>query len=134
MDHTQICTLAYETPLDDKETTKRDVEAYDLISKYFAMESAGFLQDHNVLKEDELVHQRFLQTIVYEPNPFPSPEQPPGQYIVALPWKTDGPIPDVNFGQAIGRMRSTLKTLRNKPELMKKYNQIMLDKLKQGIL
>ena len=54
--------------------------------------------------------------------------------MVGLPWKVDGPNPDVNFGPSMGRLKTTLNKIRRTPELLEQYNQIMVDQVNAGIL
>ena len=113
---------------------EKNHELYDMVQRYFTMESAGYLGDNNDPSEDEMVHANFLDTVRYEETLDAKPGEPPGRYIVRLPWKKEGPNPDVNFGRSMGRLKSTLTKLRRTPEVLEQYNQIMVDQVNAGIL
>ena len=76
---TVMATLA--TANEEQETKpkipKKDVELYELMQRYFTMESAGYLGDDNDPSEDEMVHAKFLETIKYEETRDPGPNDPP---------------------------------------------------------
>ena len=57
-----------------------------------------------------------------------------GRYEVGLPWIGDVPELRPNYSIALGRMRSTLKKLREQPELLKSYNDVMQSQIESGIL
>ena len=110
-----------------------DKEAFELVSKFFASESAGFLDDNALPADEEIVHQQFLDNIRYEQYEDTDPAHPPGRYIVSLPWRDEPSKPAVNFCAAKGRMLSNLKRLRQQPELLKQYHGIIEEQLEQGL-
>ena len=128
-------TASISTALHQKPTKGRnsDTEAYALLSKYLAAESIGDLSDNYHPTDDEIVHENFLRTLKYEETTEPIQSQPPGRYVVSLPWKDDS-RPCINYKPALGRMLTTLSKLRRDPELLKQYDQIIKDQLNDGIL
>ena len=62
---TMMATLASNTEeLEAKpKVPEKDAELYELVQRYFTMESAGYLGDDKDPSEDEMVHAKFLETI-----------------------------------------------------------------------
>lgn len=56
------------------------------------------------------------------------------RYEVTLPWKKFPPSLSSNFGLSFGRLKSTLKFLSTKPELLSQYHEVIKDQLNQGII
>ena len=57
-----------------------------------------------------------------------------GRYFVSWPWRNDEPQLPENYHLAYGRLKSLLKKWRDDPCFMKKYDEIMKDQLKKGIM
>lgn len=55
-------------------------------------------------------------------------------YEVALPWKTYPPELPCNYGLSLGRLKSDLTTLHQKPEFLTKYDDIIQEQLQLGII
>ena len=54
--------------------------------------------------------------------------------IVGLPWKEENPdLPD-NYKLCYGRLNSTIKRLRDNPEVLKMYDDILQDQLKKNVI
>ena len=50
------------------------------------------------------------------------------------PWKEENPDLPVNRELAVGRLRSVVSKLKNRPELLKKYNSVIVDQLDKGVI
>ena len=57
-----------------------------------------------------------------------------GRYTVQLPWKTDSLMLPYNFLPGKQRLISLLKRLKQKPELLNEYNEIISKQEKEGII
>ena len=68
--------------------------------------------------------QQFQETVTFEN----------GRYQVRWPWKDEPPDLPVNKELALGRLKSTVSRMRNKPDLMKQYDSIIQDQLEKGVI
>ena len=57
-----------------------------------------------------------------------------GRYQVTWPWIEDEPDLPVNRGLAIGRLRSVVSKLNNKPDLLKQYASVIQDQINKGVV
>lgn len=57
-----------------------------------------------------------------------------GRYQVQWPWKQESPDLPLNRDLAMGRLKSTVSRMKNKPDLMKKYDSIIKDQLDKGVI
>jgi hypothetical protein len=106
------------------------------VSKFLSQETGGLENAKQEMVDHETeVLEQFRQTIRYVPNVSQKAGEPPGRYEVALPW-IDGSPPRMptNFGLTIGRLRSTLKRLRQNPDLLAEYDRTMRTQVELGIL
>ncbi len=83
--------------------TKPDLE------DFWNVEAIGLVDSPNS-NDDEVAMQNFKDTLRFED----------GRYFVTWPWKEDNPELPVNKELAIGRLRSCVKRMKSKPELLKK--------------
>ena len=73
---------------------------------------------------DNDIHQKIIDNISFDGQ----------RYSVGLPWKTGHePVPS-NYGNAMVRLKSQLKKLHRTPEVLKQYDSIIHDQLKDGII
>ena len=80
--------------------------------------------DNQTTKDDEIVKKHFKKNLIFAD----------GRYQVTWPWKEENPELPVNRQLAVGRLRSNVSRMRNKPELMKQYDSIIKDQLDKGII
>ena len=71
--------------------------------------------DNQITKNDELVKKHFKENLTFVD----------GHYKVTWPWKEENPELPVNRQLAVGRLRSNVSKVRNKPELLKLYDSII---------
>ena len=50
------------------------------------------------------------------------------------PWKDDNPDLQVNRELALGRLKSNVLRMKNKPELIKSYDSIIQERLDKGVI
>ena len=56
------------------------------------------------------------------------------RYSVSLPWKAGhGPLPS-NYANCVARLKSQVKKLKQDPEVLQKYNDMILEQLNSGIV
>lgn len=90
------------------------------VAQFFSLESVGIKEEHS----ENLSLDNFQKTIKFNGE----------RYEVSLPWKNFPPNLSSNFGLSLGRLKSTIRFLRTKPELFNQYNQIIQDQLKGNII
>ena len=95
--------------------SKNDVLLQEL-KKFWSLEDFGV--------KPQNVHEEFLESIKYEDT----------HYKVNLPWKPDhAELPD-NYDRSKKRLLGLLKRLRNEPEVLKKYDDVIKEQLDKGIV
>lgn len=57
-----------------------------------------------------------------------------GRYYVSWPWRKNQDVLPSNYGLALGSFSSCLKRLSNEPELLRKYNDVLMEQLDKGII
>ncbi|XP_053381887.1 uncharacterized protein LOC128549323 [Mercenaria mercenaria] len=57
-----------------------------------------------------------------------------GRYQVTWPWKEENPELPENRQLALGRLKSMICSLQRKPDIVMKYNSVIEDQLKKGII
>ena len=57
-----------------------------------------------------------------------------GRYQVTRPWKEEIPDLPLNRELAIGRLKSNIERMKNKPELLKQYDSIIQDQIDKGVI
>ncbi|XP_060605576.1 uncharacterized protein LOC132758080 [Ruditapes philippinarum] len=77
-----------------------------------------------VTKEDDLVREDFTRTLKYEN----------GRYQVKWPWKNETPDLPTNRDLALGRLKSTVNRMKNNPDILTKYHNVIQDQLQKGII
>ena len=70
-----------------------------------------------------MVMRHFKETVNFED----------GRYKIIWPWKDEPPDLPVNQALAVGRLWSTVSRMRNKPELIKQFDDIIQDQLDKGV-
>ena len=71
-----------------------------------------------------MVKIRFKESLTYND----------GQYQVTWPWKEENPDLPLNRELAIGRLKSYIARMRNKPDLIKQYDSIIQDQIHKGVI
>ncbi|XP_060557731.1 uncharacterized protein LOC132718121 [Ruditapes philippinarum] len=87
-------------------------------------EAIGVVENKET-SEDKEVMEGFKDTLKFEN----------GRYYVTWPWKEERKeLLPVNKELSFGRLKSCVKRLRNKPELLEKYDSIIQEQLSKGII
>ena len=113
---TNIGTNVFRS-LDDSVPTKPELE------DFWNIESIGVTDKPNV-KDEDIAMEKFTNTLKFENK----------RYQVTWPWKTENPDLPQNRQLAIGRLNSCLSKLRNKQELLTKYDSVIQDQLLKGVI
>ena len=90
---------------------------------FWNLESIG-INDCPVELEDNIALNKFKETLRYEN----------GRYTVAWPWKDEKPDLPGNRALALGRLKSLIRRMKDNPDLVQKYDEIIEDQLKQGVV
>ena len=93
------------------------------LEDFWKVESIGIL-DNSTTLTDKMVNKKFKENLKFQD----------GRYQVTWPWKEEIPDLPVYRGLALGRSKSALARIKNKPELMKAYNNVIHDQLEKGII
>ena len=90
---------------------------------FLRLETIGITDNPRQL-DDERAVQHFSDAVKKEN----------GRYNVNWSWREKNPnLPD-NYGLALGRLKTTILRLQQDSELLKKYDQVIKDQLKKGII
>ena len=93
------------------------------LEDFWNVESIGII-DKESKSNDDIALKRFRSTLKFDN----------GRYEVTWPWKEDEPDLPTNKELAIGRLRSSVKRMEKKPDVMLKYDTVINDQLKKGII
>ena len=74
--------------------------------------------------DDDLTLQRFNESVRFENN----------HCKVTWPWREEDPNLPENFELALGRLKSLIRRLQNEPENLKRYDAVIQEQLKRGII
>ena len=74
--------------------------------------------------DDGLALQRFHESARFENN----------HCQVTWPWKEEDTNLPENFELALGRLKSLIRRLQNEPENLKRYDSVIQEQLKRGII
>ena len=113
-----------------------DSELHELVQRFFSSEGVELSTTKTEAQrlEDAQALKIFKQSVRYVLTENPGPNDPPGRYSVRLPWRDEEcQLPD-NFGLTMGRLRSALRRLRQKPELLRDYDQTMKSQIELNVL
>ena len=108
---------SFLTSLDKSLPTKPNIE------DFWRLESIG-INDSPLESDNEVAQKKFSETLKFEQ----------GRYTVSWPWKEDQPDLPENRTLALGRLKSLVSTMKNNPELIQKYDDIITDQLNKGII
>ena len=94
---------------------KNDILVQEL-KRFWDLETLGI--------QPQYVYEEFLESIMYENN----------HYVVNLPWKPDhAELPD-NYDLSNKSLLGLLKRLRNEPEVLEEYDNVIRDQLNKGLV
>lgn len=95
--------------------------------EFWALDCIGITDNIMDRKDGNAIdnlQKRFLETVQYVD----------GDIYVQFPWIEDEPIIDDNFALALSRLAGQLNNLRNKPDLLEKYDNEFRTQLEKGII
>ena len=87
------------------------------------MESIG-IKDNGAKSDDDIAMETFKENIKFQD----------GRYYVTWPWKEKHPDLPSNRELAYSRLKSCLKKLHGKPDLLKNYNAVIQDQIEKGVI
>ena len=90
---------------------------------FWSLESIG-IKDSPVESDNNIALSKFKETLKYEN----------GRYTVTWPWKGVNPDLPENRAFALGRLKSLVRRMKENPDLIQKYDEIIEDQLKQGVV
>ena len=93
------------------------------LEDFWRLETIG-IHDSAVDSQDDEVLRTFYKTLRYDG----------GRYYVDWPWKQETPSLPENRELAFGRLKSLVSKMKNNPELVKQYDDIIQDQLRLGII
>lgn len=105
------------TNIDDSVPTKPDLE------DFWNIESIG-VTDKPSINDDDVAMETFRNTLKFKDK----------RYQVTWPWKSENPDLPQNRQLAISRLNSCLSKLKNKQELLQKYDNVIQDQLTKGVI
>ena len=89
-----------------------------VLHSFWDLESLG-------IEESEGVVQTQFEDFVHFEN---------GRYVVSLPWKDSALLLNDNYSLCFKRLNSLFRRLKSNPDLLKKYDGVMQEQLKLGII
>ena len=90
---------------------------------FWMLESIG-ISDSPVESDNSVTFNKLNETLRYEN----------GLYSVTWPWKTEQQNLPENRTLVVGRLMSLVKRMKDNPDLVQKYNDIINDQLRKGIV
>ncbi|XP_045216847.2 uncharacterized protein LOC123566631 [Mercenaria mercenaria] len=112
-----ISTTKVFTSIDESIPRKPDLQ------DFWNIESIG-IKECVQTTDDEQAMQNFKDTLIFKDE----------RYFVTWPWKNvDLKVPE-NRPLAVGRLKSLISRLKDKPELMQKYDAVIKDQIEKGIV
>ena len=126
VNETSMLTLTYGNNLTESEVfTNVDcvIPRKPDLEDFWNVEAIG-VHDNPDSTNDEIAKQQFKETVKFEE----------GRYQVTWPWKDDNPDLPENRELALGRLRSNVSRMKNKPELINSYDTIIQDQLAKGVI
>lgn len=93
------------------------------LEDFWNIECIG-IKDKIRQSDNDFAREKFKESPIFEN----------GMYQVTKPWKTDNPELPTNRELTFGRLRSVLKRMKDKPELLERYDVVIQDQLTKGII
>jgi hypothetical protein len=103
--------------VDDTIKSKPDLQ------DFWNIEAIG-ITDNPSLSDDKKAMSNFQNTLTFKDS----------RYQVTWPWREENPPLPVNRELAYGRLKSCVKRMRDKHDLMTKYDKVIKDQLQKGII
>ena len=124
---TTISAIFPETSMQLSNVAYNEIEVEDelqeVVKKHFNAETIGLGEKEAEDKEQEWL-EAFIKSVNFTGE----------RYEVALPWNgLQEELPN-NYGLALGRLRNNIKRLRERPELLKIYHDIIREQLEKGMI
>ena len=96
---------------------------YRLEQDFWNLEHIG-IRDSPYENDDDKALETFNKTILFDKN----------RYYVTWPWKEMKPNLPSNYNLALGRLKSQLKTFKNDEDRRDKYDGLIQEQMKKGII
>ena len=93
------------------------------LDDFWNIESIGIVDKYDK-SNDDIAMDKFKSTLQFDE----------GRYHVKWPWKEESMDIPTNKELAMGRLKSSRKHMKNKPEVMSKYNKVISEQLEKGII
>ena len=100
-----------------------DVKPVHDLEDFWSIESIG-INDKDKQNDDTCAFKKFKDTLKFEN----------GRYEVTWPWKEDFPDLPRNKELAYGRLKSSVKRMANRPDVLQKYDSIIREQLSKGVI
>ena len=98
-------------------TAEKNIPVEHIVDKLWDLDSIG-------IREGNEIHEDIVDNITFDGT----------RYCTKLPWKTNhNPVPS-NYDCSLSRLKSQLRKLKNEPEIMEEYNNIIQQQLKDGVI
>ena len=109
---------AHALKLEASVLQRHDCDLDQRLKKFWNLETLG-------IKEGEIpAYNQFIEGITFQE----------GRYCVQLPWKSTHLPPPDNFNLSQLRLRGLLKHLQQEPSLLQRYDTVIKEQLKEGIV
>jgi len=107
--YVNACTLITDT---------QHVNLDEQLSKFWEFEPIGIRQNC------DSVHDMFLEDLTFNGE----------RYEVKLPWKSSHPVLPDSYELSLSRLGSNLRQLRQQPEVLSEYDNVIKDQMERGIV
>ena len=98
-------------------TAEKNIPVEHIVDKLWDLDSIG-------IREGNEIHEDIVDNITFDGT----------RYCTKLPWKTNhNPVPS-NYDCSLSRLKSQLRKLKNEPEIMEEYNNIIQQQLNDGVI
>ena len=93
------------------------------LDDFWNVEGIGITVNPNC-SDNERALEQFNETLKFED----------GRHRVTWPWKEENPDLPANRELSVGRLKSVVSKLENRPELLQKYNSVLTEQLEKALI
>ena len=116
-------TSRIQNQINNNLTMKTALSSNPPIEDFWCLETIG-ITDNPRQSDGERAVQHFSETVKQEND----------RCNVCWPWREKNPNLLDNYGLALGRLKTTLSKLQHDLELLRKYDEVIKDQLRKGII
>ena len=98
-------------------TAEKNVPLGHVVGRLWDLDSIG-------IREGNEIHEDIVDNITFDCT----------RYCTKLPWKTNHNHVPSNYDCSLSRLKSQLRKLKNEPEIMEEYNNIIQQQLNDGVI